>query len=528
MSVRPSVALIGLACALILAACSAQRQAQSTDVLRAILARPRETATVASTRTTRVPSPTGTTVSIPTPAPTPSPWPEVRLSVPEYLQRIVKAAIQEIESAEPAWRWNCCDTDEPGDIRLVPGEGAVPAGNRAVALTVPFATEWEGLSATEANDIIAGGHELVSIVDWAEMPSWRKALRVDGLLPADPGYPLNQAWSLAAAPGFEEAARQLAPALRNSINRDPVLHLVAVGDLMLARALGYAIQSGDLSYPFDSVTSELEIADVTVGNLESALGDLGQPAAKSYTFRAPPAAADSLAGAGFDLLTLANNHALDYGPEALLQAIQLLDERGIAVVGAGTDASSAREPAIVEHEGLKLAFLGYVDVPVEVSGFDTRSWSATGLSPGLAWAELDQITKDVAAANEKSDVVIVLLHSGYEYVEPPSPAQMLAAQAAVDAGADLVIGHHAHVLQGVEFRGNSVIAYGLGNFAFEIDGDPTTTILNVWLDEQGVRQIEYVPAIIEAGGRPRIAAPWEASKIRRKVYYLTNLLNETP
>jgi poly-gamma-glutamate synthesis protein (capsule biosynthesis protein) len=141
---------------------------------------------------------------------------------------------------------------------------------------------------------------------------------------------------------------------------------------------------------------------------------------------------------------------------------------------------------------------------------------------------LDQINEDVAAANDKSDIVIVLLHSGHEYVDSPSPAQMLAAQAAVDAGADLVIGHHAHVLQGVEYRGSSIIAYGLGNFAFEIDGDPTTAILNVWLDEQGVRQIEYVPVIIETGGRPRIATPWEASPIRQKVYYLTTLLNESP
>jgi poly-gamma-glutamate synthesis protein (capsule biosynthesis protein) len=123
---------------------------------------------------------------------------------------------------------------------------------------------------------------------------------------------------------------------------------------------------------------------------------------------------------------------------------------------------------------------------------------------------------------------VVLLHSGYEYVQSPSPEQSVAAQAAIDAGADLVLGHHAHVLQGIQFGDRSAIVYGLGNFAFEIDGDPTTVILDVWLDSQGVRQIELTPAIIEAGGRPRIAAPWESPEIRQRVYHLSRMLIEMP
>ena len=165
-------------------------------------------------------------------------------------------------------------------------------------------------------------------------------------------------------------------------------------------------------------------------------------------------------------------------------------------------------------------------MPVEVSGFDTRDWAATQSSPGLAWADPEHIAEDVTAASKVADLVIVLLHSGYEYVDQPSPAQTAAALAAVDAGADLVIGHHAHLLQGVEFHDESVVAYGLGNFAFEIDGDPSTAILRVWLDAGGVRQLEFVPVVIGAGGQPRIAAPWEAFEIRQRVNYLTTLLNE--
>jgi poly-gamma-glutamate synthesis protein (capsule biosynthesis protein) len=122
-------------------------------------------------------------------------------------------------------------------------------------------------------------------------------------------------------------------------------------------------------------------------------------------------------------------------------------------------------------------------------------------------------------------LTIVVLHSGYEYIDVPSPDQQAAARAAIDAGADLVIGHHAHILQGVEYYKDGVIVYGLGNFAFEIDGDPSTAILNVWLDEEGVRQLEFIPAIIQFGGQPRLAESWEQPAILNQVYRLTNSLN---
>ncbi len=102
---------------------------------------------------------------------------------------------------------------------------------------------------------------------------------------------------------------------------------------------------------------------------------------------------------------------------------------------------------------------------------------------------------------------------------------MAAAHAAIDAGADVVMGHHAHILQGIEFYRDGVIVYGLGNFAFEIDGPPETAVLNVWLDADGVRELELIPAVIQFGGQPRLAESWEAGPIRQRVYYLTTLLN---
>jgi poly-gamma-glutamate synthesis protein (capsule biosynthesis protein) len=165
-------------------------------------------------------------------------------------------------------------------------------------------------------------------------------------------------------------------------------------------------------------------------------------------------------------------------------------------------------------------------VPVEgLTAFDVETWDATETMPGLAWAYPERITADVTAAKEQADLVIVILHSGFEYVEAPSAPQIAASYAAVDAGASLVIGHHAHILQGIEFYNDGVIVYGLGNFAFEIDGDPSTAILNVWLDQDGVHQLEIIPAIIQFGGQPRIAEPYEVRPILQRVYFLTQLLN---
>jgi poly-gamma-glutamate synthesis protein (capsule biosynthesis protein) len=256
------------------------------------------------------------------------------------------------------------------------------------------------------------------------------------------------------------------------------------------------------------------------------LGDLGSPVNKGYTFRSPPEAAQTLDQAGFDLLSLANNHALDYGPLALQQAMDLLHQMGVATVGAGANDAAAHEPYSHEFNGLTLAFLAYVHVPVEVRGFDTQTWTATADRPGMAWANPERIQADVATALNWADLVIVLLHSGYENVPEPSPPQVAAARAAIDGGASLVIGHHTHVLQGVEYYNEGVIIYGLGNFAFEDGGPPESAVLNVWLDEDGVRGMEFVPVIIEIDGQPRLAIENETSTILQWIYNLTEALNQ--
>jgi poly-gamma-glutamate synthesis protein (capsule biosynthesis protein) len=485
-------------------------------------------ATIAMPPTNTPPVPTATL--IPTPQPTPTSKLPVLVYYPAEMplpwQEAVQTVIGRLQTTDPNWNWQLTADPTTAQLSLQPGPEGIPTFQHPIALTVPFTTDWEETSSAQAADIIRDGHALVTATNWEAMPRTDKALRIDGLRPDDPAYPLQQPWSVTALPGFESAAAQLAADLQANPPSDSVVHLTAVGDIMLDRSLGGAIAGGNLAYPFEDVVHVLNTADITVGNMESSLGDIGEPAPKSYTFRAPPGAAQSLALAGFDVVSLANNHGMDYGAEVLLQGIDLLRQANVAPIGAGANAAEAHAPHFEEVNGLRLAFLGYVHVPVEgATAFDVETWNATETTPGLAWAYPEQITADVSAARTQADLVIVILHSGFEYVEAPSAPQIAASYAAIDAGAALVIGHHAHILQGIEFYKEGVIVYGLGNFAFEIDGDPSTAILNVWLDKDGVHQLELIPAVIQFGGQPRIAEPYEVRPILQRVYFLTQILN---
>ncbi|HSH02624.1 MAG TPA: CapA family protein, partial [Anaerolineae bacterium] len=394
-----------------------------------------------------------------------------------------------------------------------------------LALTVPFTANWEEVTLTTAQNILANGHNLAQVVPWPPISPQRKTLFVDGHYPQDPNYPLQQDWFLYTTPAAEPVAVAIHAAGLDSLQ---LTEMAAVGDIMLDRGPGYLLSQGNLAYPFAYIAPYLQQADITVANFESALGTSGEPAPKHYPFRSPPEAAASLALAGIDIVSLANNHALDYGPDALLEGIDLLHQANVATVGAGANIDAARAPHLITVNNITIAFLAYADVPVERFGFDTETWTATADTPGLAWAHPEDIHTDVRLARPQADLVVVLLHSGFEYVEEPGEEQVIAATAAIDAGADLVIGHHAHIIQGIKFHPTGTVAYGLGNFAFQIEGDPNTAIFHFWLDQNGLRQITITPAIIEPTGQPRLATPAEAAPLRQRLNFLTTILNPTP
>ncbi len=472
--------------------------------------------------------PTHAPIAMPTIPPSPTSAPPLQIAVLLEWETAVKSAIAQTEQA-----WELIIHENPAVLLENGAVDAALAWNAdgtliyqdPIALTVPFTTFWDEITLAEAEEILLNEDELVMVQLWSTMMPTRKALRINGRSPADQLYPLQNRLMLTATTGIETAVSHLAQQLQANQTPNPFVQLTAVGDIMLDRALGTQISAGNLNFPFAQVADTLRAADLTIGNMESALGNIGTPADKSYPFRAPPAAAQSLAAAGFDIVSLANNHGMDYGPDALLQGIDLLQAANVAPVGAGVNAEAAHAPHIVTINRLTLAIFGYVNVPVEYLGFDTQTWTAAATSPGLAWAEPERIMQDLTAVSAKTDLIIVILHSGYEYVEAPSSPQTAAAHAAIDAGADLVIGHHAHILQGVEYYGDGVILYGLGNFAFQIDGPPETAVYNIWLDKNGVRELQFIPAIVQFGGQPRLATPEESISIQQTVYRLTNLLN---
>lgn len=277
--------------------------------------------------------------------------------------------------------------------------------------------------------------------------------------------------------------------------------LAAVGDVMPGRSVGARLEREGAGAAFAAVRDILAGADIAIANLESPIATGGAPAPKAYAFRAPPAAAEALALAGIDLVSLANNHALDYGPAALAETRALLAERGIASIGAGPDRAAAHAPAAIARGGLTIAFLGYVTVPVEGGGFDPRVWAATDGAAGVAWLDVATMTAEVASAARGADLVVVMLHFGMEWQPRPSPAQREQARAAIDAGAALVVGSHPHVLQEVEAYGGGLIAYSLGNFVFDGFPDPAndSAILLVELGAGGVEGHELVPVRIVDG-----------------------------
>ena len=288
--------------------------------------------------------------------------------------------------------------------------------------------------------------------------------------------------------------------------------LAAVGDVMLGRSVGVRLEAEGPEVAFAAVAGILVGADIAIANLESAVGVTGAPAPKAYTFRAPPIAVEALALAGIDLVSLANNHSLDYGTASLAETQTLLARGGIRSVGAGPNRTVAHAPTRFEFNGLTIAFLAYVTVPAEGGGFDPRLWDATDETPGVAWLDVPAMVADVEAAREGADLVVVLLHFGIEWELEPSEAQREQARAAIDAGATLVIGSHPHVLQPIEEYGGGLIAYSLGNFVFDGFWDPAndSVILLVELTAEGVARYETVDVTI-VEGIPTLTEPAEGA-----------------
>ena len=334
------------------------------------------------------------------------------------------------------------------------------------------------------------------------------------------GEPSSAAPTTPSAPSTPSGTA--AAATRQAPTPPPVARLRFVGDVMLARSIGRRIAGGDPAAIFDGVAMELRDADVTVVNLECAISAGGTPARKRYTFRAPPAAAATLADAGVDLAAVANNHAFDYGEAAFLDTLTALAAESIGALGGGGSAAEAHAGAVVAAGGLRIAFLAYAADFTEGSGWRTTDAEATSSGPGIAIGRPEAVRDDVRRALDAADVAVVLMHAGVEGSVAPAADQRRIARAALDAGASLVVGSHPHVLQGAWHAGGSAVAWSLGNFVFDgfegfYGGRATdSAILDVTLDGRGVARLEWLPVIL-VDGLPEVAPQAEAARIRRQL-----------
>jgi poly-gamma-glutamate capsule biosynthesis protein CapA/YwtB (metallophosphatase superfamily) len=308
----------------------------------------------------------------------------------------------------------------------------------------------------------------------------------------------------------------LAALLQAPPSRD-TLRLYAVGDINLGRRTAKErLLGGDTLYPFRPLVDTLRRADITFGNLESPIVPDGSAMPDSATvFIAPPLAADALARAGFDIVSTANNHAWDGGEVAVRETMHQLTRVGVRFVGSALGRDMAEQPVILRRRGWRVAFFAM-----------TRAWNPAPYTfhehPGaryVAWGDSSWIYPAIRElkASGRADLVVVSVHGGDEYANVPPQHIRELSRGLVDAGADLVLGHHPHVLQPVVWYRGKPIVQSLGNFIF-LQHDPWTqvaAILRVAVTPERRLRLSAIP--IRAGHQAILATGPAADSVRRRL-----------
>ncbi|MFG2053113.1 CapA family protein [Micromonospora sp. NPDC048930] len=271
----------------------------------------------------------------------------------------------------------------------------------------------------------------------------------------------------------------------------------------------------DPATAFGAISSTLSAADLAMVNLETAVTTGGAPEPKEFHFRAPARAYDAVKAAGVDVVSIANNHALDYGRTGLADTVAAARAAGVPAVGAGADAAAAYRPWITEIRRTRIAVLGFSQVAELWS-----EWRATDSQAGIAMTrDLPRAVAAVRDARRQADVVVVYVHWGTEGEAcPPAEARAFATEMA-EAGATMVVGTHAHLLLGDGWLGKTFVQYGLGNFVWWRDDaySNDTGILRVTLHGPAISKTEFVPATISRRtGRPEPADRENAARIRQE------------
>ena len=300
------------------------------------------------------------------------------------------------------------------------------------------------------------------------------------------------------------------PVLAQSVSTvDKPVTLVFAGDTVLDDAPGALIARG--GDPFTHFAAVFAAADIRMVNLECVVATGGSAGNKNFTFRAHPRVLPVLK-THFDAVALANNHSGDFGREAFAEMLGLLKQAGLGKLGGGRNLSEAHAPWVVERQGLRIAFLSYNE-------FMPRSFEADHDAPGVAWSEDEQVVDDIRKARQvhRADLVIPIMHWGWENELVANARQRQLARLMVEAGADAVIGGHPHVTQDIEHIHGKPVIYSVGNFVMKETDNPNQRrgwMLRLEMDKRGVRAFDTRVAQIRLDGVPerddRAASPcWQ-------------------
>jgi poly-gamma-glutamate capsule biosynthesis protein CapA/YwtB (metallophosphatase superfamily) len=298
--------------------------------------------------------------------------------------------------------------------------------------------------------------------------------------------------------------------------KEPIA-IAFAGDVMMEGSIEKAMKSFGINYPFLQVQKELEEVDFAIVNLETAVTKKGRPYDKQFNFRTGPDSLVALKQAGFNMVSLANNHTMDYGEEGLLDTIDYLDEIGLAYVGAGRNEDEAYAEQIIEKKGKKIAILGFSRV------LPSGTWYATQTKPGIASGyQVDRMVQIIEATKKNVDYLFVFMHWGVERQQIPEPYQFSDARAMIDAGADGVIGAHPHVIQGLDYYKGKPIAYSLGNFLFPdyVSGITAESCLLTLIIQGDEIVMNYTPLEI-TGNQVALVSPTKFEERLKKLEQLS-------
>ncbi|MDR7855599.1 CapA family protein [Tissierella sp.] len=308
---------------------------------------------------------------------------------------------------------------------------------------------------------------------------------------------------------------------RQEVNTKDKYIISIVGDILMDGSVRGQIDRNGIGYPWEMVEGYFQDDDITIGNLETSITNGGTKwEEKQYNFRSDPKNLAAMKDASIDVVTLANNHTLDYGIDGFLDTLNHIDKGEIKRAGGGSNRKEAMEGVIIEKENIKFGILSFSRVVPDVK------WYATSKGPGIVGAydsHIEGVVNQIIDMKKEVDIVLVSIHWGVELSTSPRKEEMDLAKKLVDAGADIIMGHHPHVLQGIEIYNGKPIFYSLGNFVFGSKNELTasTMIAQINIIDKAIDNVKIIPCTIVMG-RP---TPVEEDKKAEKIKYINTISN---